>query len=125
MSYKVKIVYNGPKEPENITFVTPICSLYNPGDSYIDTNAYKDTVYDTNVPGFGKINLMEPYASTAFPFPVPLAQFKLAVIGEDDGTAGKKVEFTVDSYMEAFWYKEAGAALADQGFTVTITESAS
>ena len=42
------------------------------------------------------------------------------VLDDDDKPTGaKKVEFTVDSYMEAFYYMEAGKALADQGFTVT------
>lgn len=127
MAYKVKIVYTGPTKPESITFVSPICSVYTTTGSYVDTAAYEGTVYDTNVRGFGKIDLMEPYASTGFPFPVPLAQFKLAVVGKDvlsdDGkaTGAKQIEFKVDSYMEAFWYQQAGVALADQGFTVDIT----
>ena len=118
--YTVKIVYKGPEAPTNIPFVNPICALYVPTNSYIDTPAYEGTVYDTNVPGFGKLNIMEPYASTAFPFPVPLAQFKLAVVGTD-GDGGKEVEFIVDTYEEAFWYMTAGAQLKDQGFTVTVT----
>ena len=69
---------------------------------------------------------MEPYASTSFPFPVPLAQFKVAVIGTpvttSDPDGPKYVEFDVDTYMEAFWYKQAGVALADQGFVVEVTE---
>jgi hypothetical protein len=78
-----------------------------------------------NTRGFGSIDLMDPYADTSFPFPVPLAQFKLAVVGEDEmnddtPTGRKTVTFTVDSYMEAFWYMEAGKALADQGFEVTV-----
>ena len=63
---------------------------------------------------------MEPYATTSFPYPVPLAQFKLAVVGEDDGEGGKTVTFTVDTYEEAFWYMQAGSVLGDQGFTVTV-----
>lgn len=123
MAYKVKIVYTGPAV-ESIQFVSPICRLFVPSNSYVDTPAYEGTVYDTNVDGFGKIDLMEPYASTSFPFPVPLAQFKLAVVGEDDeDTGGKKVEFEVATYMEAFWYKQAGVALADQGFTVTVEDA--
>lgn len=141
MAYTVSILYTGPTEPDSITFVSPICSCFVPNSSYTDTAAYDGTVYDTNVPGFGKIDVMEPYASTSFPFPVPLAQFKLAVIGEDGyidakgkiviGTSGddsvvtgKVVTFSVDTYMEAFWYKQAGAALEDQGFTVEVTEAA-
>ena len=123
MAYTVKIVYSGVPAPENIPFVSPIAALYVPSNSYVDTPAYAGTVYDTNVDGFGKLNIMEPYATTSFPYPVPLAQFKLAVVGEDDGHGGKQVEFTVDTYEEAFWFMTAGAQLKDQGFTVTVTEA--
>lgn len=124
-TYKVKIIYNGPANPENIRFVSPICPVYCPCNSYVDTAAYKDTCYDTNIEGFGKIDVLEPYASTSFPFPVPLSQFKIAVIGKpvraEAPNGPKYVEFNVDSYMEAFWYTQAGIALADQGFVVEIT----
>lgn len=128
MAYSVTIVYAGVQAPAAIPFVSPICAVYEPTGSYVDTVGYKGTVYDMNTRGFGSINLMDPYADTSFPFPVPLAQFKLAVVGEDEmnddtPTGRKTVTFTVDSYMEAFWYMEAGKALADQGFTVTVTES--
>lgn len=115
MSYTVNIAYAGPAV-ETIPFVTPICRLFVPQNSYADTAAYAGTVYDTNVDGFGTINLMEPYATTSFPFPVPLAQFKIAAVG------GTPVEFTVDTYQEAFWYMTAGEQLKEQGFTVTVTE---
>ena len=120
MAYTVKIVYAGVPAPTNIPFVSPIASLYVPSNSYVDTPAYAGTVYDTNVEGFGQLNIMEPYATTSFPFPVPLAQFKLAVVGTD-GDGGKEVEFTVDTYEEAFWFTIAGNQLKDQGFTVTVT----
>ena len=119
MAYTVTITYAGVQAPQSIPFVSPICNLYVPANSYIQTEAYADTVYDTSTRGkVGYIDLMEPYATTSFPFPVPLAQFKVAAVGEE-GT----VEFTVDSYMEAFFYIEAGKALADQGFTVTVAEA--
>lgn len=124
-TYKVKIIYNGPANPEHIRFVSPICPVYCPCNSYVDTAAYKDTCYDTNIEGFGKIDVLEPYASTSFPFPVPLSQFKVAVIGKpvnaEAPNGPKYVEFNVDSYMEAFWYTQAGIALADQGFVVEST----
>lgn len=127
MAYKITITYKGP-EAESVTFVNPICRLFAPNNSYIDTPAYEGTVYDTNVDGWGKIDLMEPYATTSFPFPVPLAQFKLALVGDavldEDGndTGAKTVTFTVPTYMEAFWYKQADKALEGQGFTVTVEE---
>lgn len=128
MAYTVTIVYAGVQEPASIPFVSPICAQYVPTNSYVDTAAYDGTVYDMNTKGKGIIDLVEPYATTSFPYPVPLAQFKLATVGEDvlDGdeqpTGAKTVTFTVDSYADAFWYMEAGKALADQGFTVTVEE---
>lgn len=127
MAYNVTIVYAGVQAPAAIPFVSPICATYVPTNSYVDTAAYDGTVYDMNTKGFGSIDVMDPYADTAFPFPVPLAQFRLAVVGTDvldsDGkpTGAKTVTFTVNDYMTAFWYMEAGKALADQGFTVTVT----
>lgn len=121
MVYNVKIVYTGTTV-DKIPFVNPISRMYAPNNSYIDSPAYKDTVYDTNVEGIGKIDLMEPFASTSFPYPVPLSQFKLATVGRKDiKTGGKKVEFRVPTYMEAYWYQEAGVQLADQGFIVEIS----
>lgn len=125
MAYSVTIAYAGVPAPTALPFVSPICAVYEPTNSYVDTAGYDGTVYDMNTRGFGSIDLMDPYADTSFPFPVPLAQFKLAVVGEDEmdddtPTGRKTVTFTVDSYMEAFWYIEAGKALADQGFEVTV-----
>ena len=117
MAYTVTIAYAGPANPSDLRIPAPIYSIYVPSNSYVDTAAYDGTVYDTNVKGFGYINVMEPYATTSFPFPVPLAQFKVAVVGTSN-----EVTFTVDTYMEAFWYMEAGRALASQGFTVTVEE---
>ena len=111
MAYTVTITYAGPANPSDLRIPAPIYPIYVPSNSYVDTAAYDGTVYDTNVKGFGYINVMEPYATTNFPFPVPLAQFKVAVVGESN-----EVTFTVETYMEAFYYMEAGRALASQGF---------
>ena len=118
MAYSVTIAYAGPANPTDIRIAAPIFPIYVPSNSYVDTAAYDGTVYDTNVKGMGTINVMEPYATTAFPFPVPLAQFKVAVLSDTN-----EVTFTVDTYMEAFYYIEAGKALASQGFTVTVEEA--
>lgn len=126
MAYNVTIVYAGVQAPTSIPFVSPICPIYVPENSYTDTAAYEGTVYDTNVKGYGSVDLVDPYADTSFPFPVPLAQFKLATVGEDvldsddNPTGAKTVTFEVSTYEEAFWYMEAGKALKDQGFTVTV-----
>lgn len=117
MAYSITIAYAGPANPTDLRIPAPIYPVYVPSNSYVDTAAYDGTVYDTNVKGMGSINILEPYASTAFPFPVPLAQFKVAVISDSN-----EVTFTVETYMEAFYYTEAGKALASQGFTVTVEE---
>lgn len=122
MAYTVTIVYTGPKAADAVDLTLPICPIYTTTNSYVDSTAYAGTVYDTNVQGFGSIEAVEPYASTGFPFPVPLAQFKMAVIGTAQSDGSKKYEFEVDDYKEAIYYTEVGAQLADQGFTVTVTE---
>ena len=116
MAYKVTIAYVGVT-PDVETLVASISDMYVKTGSYTNTPAYEGTVYDTNVPGWGSIEQMEPFASTSIPYPVPLAQFKLAVVGENN-----EVEFEVEDYKEAFYYKEIGVELADQGFVVTVVE---
>lgn len=132
--YKVTIIYGGvSKDPEQV--VAPICRIFEPNNSYIDTDvyngidvpqkdgedAYGKSVYATNVAGWGEIPMPEPYASTSIPFPIPLAQFKLAMVGEIvDGK--NQVSFTVSDYTEAFYYQQIGYALESQGFNVTVEE---
>lgn len=116
MAYKIVITYVGvPVDADRL--VAPICRIYTPDNSYVDTEAYENTVYDTNVGGFGSIDLLEPFATTSIPFPLPLAQFKLAVVAENG-----EVEFEVFDYKEAFYYKQLGAAMYDQGFRIEVTE---
>lgn len=113
MAYTINIKYIGV-EKDVTQIAAPICRIFAPCNSYVDLPAYSGTVYDTNVDGFGSIEQMEPFASTSIPFPVPMAQFKLAVVGENN-----EVEFDVDDYKEAFYYMQVGAAMKDQGFVVT------
>lgn len=137
MAYQVVIVYKG-KDKDVERVASSICSIMKPNGSYIDTPVFKEgypvdadaaskkygtSVYATNVDGFGAIEPEEPFASTAFPFPVPMAQFKVAMIGNEKDVQGNpKVTFDVEDYKEAFYYEQAGKALADQGFEVTVTK---
>lgn len=135
MSYTVTIEYTGIDSQ-----VDKVCGqisrMYCPRNSYIDTPVYTQgypvdaesdddreytkSVYATNVEGWGSTEVPEPYATTSIPFSSPLAQFKLAVVREDN-----VVTFEVDDYKEAFYYQTVGAQLADQGFTVTVESSSS
>lgn len=129
MAYNVKITYTCPTAETISQSVAPIGARYTLSNSYNDTVGYDGSVYDTNVKGWGDLVLPEPYASTSFPYPVALSQFKVATIGEDvlgdDGqpTGSKYVEFEVETYMEAWHYQEAGVALAPQGFEVEVTKA--
>lgn len=144
MSYKVTIQYTGPAVDnmfENMT--STICDIFQPQNGYVNSPVYQEgfpnggsiatgdqvygkSIYATNVPGWGTIPAVEPYATTSIPLPVALAQFKLAAVGDemvDDEThevIGHEVEFEVEDYKEAFYYKTLGIQLADQGFTVTV-----
>lgn len=130
MAYTVVIKYNGV-EQDLEKLCAPIMRLFTPNNSYIDTPAYTEgipadkaeeervagkSVYATNVDGWGSIQPAEPFASTSIPMSSPLAQFKLAVVGENN-----QVTFDVDDYKEAFYYKTLGSQMADQGFEVTVT----
>ena len=131
MAYSITITYKGI-EMGAANIVAPVCRVFRPDASYIDTVAYQKgftdaegeakygkSVFATNVDGFGSVEALEPFATTSVPFPVPMTQFKLAVVGEDN-----KVEFDVDDYKEAFYYEQIGKALADQGFEVTVSKKA-
>ena len=146
MSYTIKITYKGV-ETEASKIVSPICRIYRPDSSYVDTQVYTQggpitadgnpvaaigdvdpnygkSIYATNVDGFGSVPSPEPFATTSVPFPVPLAQFKLAMVStEKDEEGNLYVEFDVEDYKEAFYYRQVGVALADQGFEVTVTKN--
>ena len=135
MAFTVKITYKGV-ETDASRIVASISPIFVPTNSYIDTPAYVEgfhnsvtggtiadkygkSIYANNVDDkWGYAAQVAPYDSTSIPFPVPLAQFKLAIVGENN-----TVTFTVDDYKEAFYYKELGHQLADQGFEVEVTDA--
>lgn len=141
--YNVLIKFTGVSSDELFANLSnQICAVFRPVNSYVDTPAYSEghpnsvsvgatgeygkSIYSTNVEGWGEVPVMEPFATTSIPMTTALAQFKLAMVGEDlldddDNVIGKKVEFQVEDYKEAFYYKTLGFQLADQGFTVEVT----
>lgn len=137
MAYSIKITYKG-EQTDVEQVAASICPIMLPNTSYADTPVFEEgykvgdeakdkkygkSVYATNVDGFGSIDVKEPFKTTSFPFPVPLAQFKVAVIADDKDEHGNPyVEFDVEDYKEAMYYKEAGIKLADQGFEVKVTK---
>lgn len=139
MAFSVTITYKGVEADPAIA-VAPISGVYCPRNSYIDSAVYENgypvdveitdktkvgydqekkygkSIYATNVDDkFGYAAQVEPYASESIPFPVPLAQFKMAVVGGTDGS----YKFDVEDYKEAFYYMELGKELAPQ-FEVVV-----
>ena len=135
MSYSIRITYRGVEtDPDRI--IAPICRIFKPDNSYVDTQVFTEggpipgddvdakikygkSVYATNVDGWGRADSAEPFISTSIPFPVPLAQFKLAMVGGTDHS----VTIETDDYKEAFYYQQIGYALEDQGFEVEVTKN--
>lgn len=116
MAYNVTITYTAPVAPADVTLA--LFSIWTPS-SYVDSQGYNSSVYDTNKPGFGTIAVPEPYATTSFPSASPLFQFKVAT-----AVASGINAFSTDSFSEAMWYAQAGKDLASQGFTVTVAKAA-
>ena len=139
MAYTVTIKYTGSAVGDGVREGYPICSVFMPTSSYIDSPVYKvgnptmgetvgenygKSLYATNVIGHGQIPLPTYWAETLIPLGVPLAQFHLSVIKDDVDESGHPyVEITVEDYKEAFYFQELGVSLADQGFTVEVVKN--
>lgn len=103
---------------------TTICSIFEPGSSYVDSEAYEGTRFDSNVYGaVGGVRDKSAYAVTNVPMSVPLAQFNMAVLAEPDSNGVRKYEFQTEDHKEIAYYKQLGFDMAEQGFTVTIEET--
>ena len=113
----IKITFTAVEAP-NEAQIAQVCSCFYPSNSYVDTDPYDGTVYDTNVPGFGTWEGLVDYLSKITNAPNILIMFKAAV---RDG----EVEFEESDPKQVEYYKELGVALADNGFTVEVADSES
>ena len=123
--YTINIKYYGPAS-ESTTPVMPICPVYVPTGSYVDSEAYEGTAFDSNVEGWGKLGFtVDP--TVGVPYPSGIGNINLAKIGtdgEDDRGAYKEVEFTVESYKDYLFYKTMAAELKADGFVITVSGDA-
>lgn len=140
MAYTVTIIYNGIDVDADLRIADPISRIMVPTSSYIDSAVYREghaaeTVGDYDFPGYGKsiyatntlsgiipVPMPEYWSETVIPMDIPLAQFRMATVGEEQEDGSRKVEFDVETYREAFYYMELGVQLKDQGFEVTVTK---
>lgn len=109
---KIKIEYTEVVAPEDQK-VLPICALFEPNGSYIDSPPYDGTVYDTNVEGYGQWEGLTKYLETVSSHPGIMIMFKQAV---KDG----EVEFEETDPQIVAYYNELGTVLAQQGFKITV-----
>lgn len=122
-SYNVKITFDPRKvATADVAPHANICNIFEPKNSYVETEGYAGTRYNANVKGFGDITQDDSYANTHIPMSVPLAQFNLATQAQvvDEETGVRELTFVVDDYKEAFYYNQLGKDMADQGFTVKV-----
>jgi hypothetical protein len=113
----ITITYTAPVAPVD-GVVAPISATYFPTNSYVDSEPYAGTIWDTNVEGFGTWEGLVNYLSKVTAHPGYAIMFKAAM---RDGSA--TVTETDEKVIE--YYKELGVSLADQGFTVEVGDGES
>ena len=132
MSKNVTIVYNG-RTAEVERRGAPICSLFMPFGSYVDTpvftegyanpgtigdgKSYEKSIYATNVHGMGLLYGLCPM----FSYTGRLAWFERAIWEAADGEADG-VTFSIEGAEEELWWMQIANAMEGQGFTVTIED---
>lgn len=121
----VKIVFDPRKVAKpQVEASANVCAVFDTEASYVDSQDYEGTRYDSNVPGMGIMDAVEPYASTSVPMSTPLAQFKMTTLAPANELTGvRELSFEVSDYKEVFYYKQLGEDMKDQGFEVTVTDS--
>ena len=97
--------------------VAQICPLFLPTNSYVDTEPYDGTIYDTNVWGLNTWEGLAAYLEKITDHPGILIMFKAAV--RDGEATFEEADAKVVEYI-----KEVGVALAGYGFTVEAAEGA-
>lgn len=123
--YSVNIKYYGVAA-ESTAPVMPICPVFAPTGSYIDSEAYKDSVLASNVEGWGKLGFtVDPEVGVPFPSGIHnINMAKVGTKGTDDRGDYTAVEFTVEDYKDYIFYKTMAAELAAEGFVITVADAA-
>ncbi len=135
---KVTIKYIGTTF-DSVRNGSPVCSVFEPNSSYIDTPAYKygvmdkdgekelygKSVYATNVGTYGTL---EDFLRGIVPIataPIRLAKFEqaieTAVAAEKAGEENEGISFEIgDDYKESIYWEQISKGMIGQGFEVTV-----
>lgn len=107
----ITIKYTAPEAPVEAN-VDQICAFFLPTNSYVDTEVYQDTIWDTNVDGFGTWEGFVAYLEKISAAPNVLILFKAAA---RDG----EITFEENDPKQVEYIKEIGLELAPYGFEVS------
>lgn len=104
-----------------------ICNTFEPGGSYVDSEALEGSKLDSNHYGMdSSVPQADIYARTKIPsggYPSPY--FDLAVQAANTSTtdSNKGVSFEVDNYKEAMHFRQLAEDMKDQGFDITVEDA--
>lgn len=92
-----------------------ICATFVPTNAAADNAAFDGTYYDTNVAGLGLRADIAKFVTDSVAHPGLVAALKRA---QKDGS----YEFDTTDHDTIMYYEEVAAAVADQGFTIAVTD---
>lgn len=95
--------------------VAEIAAMFVPTNAAADLPAFDGTYYDTNVAGFGSTGAAEAFIANSIAHPGLVLALKRAL---EKGT----YTYETDDKDEIAYLEEVTPAVADQGFTITITK---
>lgn len=107
----ITIKYTAPEVLDPMA-VDQIPAMFWPNNSYVDTEVYEGTIWDTNVEGWGAWDGLADYLDSISMHKGLLLMFKKAV-REGEAT------FEAENEIDAEYCMEVGRALAKFGFEVS------
>ena len=107
----ITIKYTAPEAPVEAD-VKQICAFFLPTNSYVDTEPYEGTIWDTNVEGWGTWEGFVAHLEKISAAPNVLILFKAAA---RDG----EITFDEEDPKQIEYIKEIGLELAAYGFEVS------
>lgn len=112
---KITIKYT-PVAEEPGQDVDNVCATFMPTNSYIDTEAYEGTVYDTNTTDNG-METMDEYLAKVINRPGIVNMIKQAY---GDGKGAGQYEFEITDPYEVAYYRELATKFEGRGITIEV-----
>lgn len=118
MQYKITISWQEVSEP-TLNTIASICAAFKLTGGYAQSDEFKDTPYYSPYPNgtLGVDFSLENYFEENTFHPGILLAIQKAVEADSHS-----IEITIRSQLQAAYYEEVGAALADNGVSVSVEE---